>query len=245
MIKLLNGDSFDKFKDVVAEASKIGEVIIVSDPPFNIGYGYKSYHDKMEEDDYYEMLGFFFGDLPSVVIHYPEQLYRLSFQIGKFPEKVCTWVYNSNTAKQHRDIAFFGCKPDFGKVRQPYKDMHDPRNIARMASGKSVGAKIYDWWNVNQVKNKSPNKTAHPCQMPLDVMSNIVGILPYDAVIIDPFMGSGTTGMAVIKMNERQKEAKRSFFGIELDPDYFQIAKRRIEYMKDTGEEITKDKICQ
>ena len=236
MIKLINGDSGELFADL---RLKYKNVIVVSDPPFNIGYGYKKYKDRMKEDEYYEMLAFYFGDQPSVVIHYPEQLYKLAFQIGKFPEEVISWVYNSNNAKQHRDIVFFDCKPDFGQVRQPYKDMRDPRNIERMRSGRATGAKIYDWWNVNQVKNKSPNKSPHPCQMPLEVMTNLIGILPYDATIIDPFMGSGTTGMAVVKMNKEQS-ANRSFVGIELDPDYYKIAVTRINHMAETGEEINK-----
>ena len=68
-----------------------------------------------------------------------------------------------------------------------------------LAKGKT-GAAIYDWWNVNQVKNISKEKTAHPCQMPLKVMTNIVGILPDDGTIIDPFMGSGTTAVACARM---------------------------------------------
>ena len=57
--------------------------------------------------------------------------------------------------------------------------------------------------------------------MPLQVMKNIIGILPEDCVIIDPFMGSGTTGVAC-------KELGRDFIGVELDKDYFDIAYKRI-----------------
>ena len=181
----------------------------------------------MDEDSYFEMLDFFFKEYPSVVIHYPEQLYKLSFQIGKFPEKVISWVYNSNTGKQHRDIAFFDVKPDMSKVRQPYKNLNDKRIKQRIANGCS-GAKLYDWWNINQVKNVSKEKTEHPCQMPLKVMENIIGILPDDCIIVDPFMGSGTTGVAVKTMNEKQG-VDRNFIGIEIDEKYFNIAKNRIE----------------
>lgn len=90
-----------------------------------------------------------------------------------------------------------------------------------------TGAKLYDWWNVNQVKNVSKEKTSHPCQMPLQVMENIIGILPYECTIIDPFMGSGATGVAVINMNKKQG-AKRKFVGIEIDKEYFEVAKNRI-----------------
>ena len=131
-----------------------------------------------------------------------------------------SWVYNSNTAKQHRDIAFYGVSPNFNQVRQPYKNPNDKRIKQRIAEGKT-GAKLYDWWNINQVKNVSKDKTAHPCQMPLEVMKNIIGILPPEATIIDPFMGSGTTGLAC-------KEFGRNFIGIELDEKYFSIAKERL-----------------
>ena len=194
--------------------------IIVSDPPFNIGYKYDKYKDKMNDDDYYTFMGEVFGMCPSVIIHYPESLYKIALQIDMFPERVVSWVYNSNTAKQHRDIAFFGVKPDFNKVRQPYKNPNDKRIQKRIAEGKT-GAKLYDWWNINQVKNVSKVKTNHPCQMPLDVMTNIIGILPDDATIIDPFMGSGTTGVACKKLG-------RDFIGIEMSQDYFDIAKNRI-----------------
>lgn len=58
--------------------------------------------------------------------------------------------------------------------------------------------------------------------MPLKVMENIIGILPNDYVIVDPFMGSGTTGIACKNLN-------RDFIGIEIDTEYYEIAKKRIE----------------
>ena len=202
------------------------KVIFVSDPPFNIGYHYNTYKDNLNEEEYYEVLESIFGEDKCVIIHYPEYLYKFSFQIGKFPEKVISWVYNSNTGKQHRDIAFFGIKPDMKKVKQPYKNPNDKRIKERIENG-SGGGRLYDWWNVNQVKNISKEKTKHPCQMPLEVMKNIIGILPDDCIIIDPFMGSGTTGLAVLEMNKEQG-VQREFIGIEVDEEYYEIAKNRL-----------------
>lgn len=93
------------------------------------------------------------------------------------------------------------------------------------------GGRIYDWWNVNQVKNVSRDKTEHPCQMPQEVMNNIIGILPKyeNIVVIDPFMGSGTIGMAC-------KKYGIDFIGIEMNEKYFEIAKNRLE---GNGEQIT------
>ena len=220
MLEIINGNCLYELPKIIRQYSKDRKLIIVSDPPFNIGYHYNSYNDKMDEEEYYELLGEVFGSLASVVIHYPESLYKLAFQIGDFPEKVVSWVYNSNTAKQHRDIAFFGVKPDFRKVTQPYKNPNDKRIQKRIAEGKT-GCRLYDWWNINQVKNVSKEKVDHPCQMPLEVMTNIIGILPEDAIIIDPFLGSGTTGVACKKLG-------RDFIGIELDEYYCKLARERI-----------------
>lgn len=216
MNRIIQGDCADILPEVL---DVFPSAIIVSDPPFNIGYHYRAYSDSLKDDDYWELMGNVFGMAPSVVIHYPESLHRLSMQLGKIPERVVSWVYNSNTAKQHRDIAFYGITPDFRKVRQPYKNPNDKRIRERIKNGHK-GGRLYDWWNVNQVKNVSKDKTSHPCQMPLKVMTNIIGILP-EAVIIDPFAGSGTTGIAC-------KELGRDFVGIEVDKEYADLARRRI-----------------
>lgn len=224
--EIYNANSLDIFYQIVNKYHN-RNIIVVTDPPFNIGYHYNEYKDNMEEDEYYEMLGFFFQDLPCVIIHYPENLYKIAFQIGKFPTKVVSWVYNSNTKKQHRDVAFFNVQPDFSQVKQPYKNPNDKRIKERIALGYR-GANLYDWWNINQVKNVSKEKTAHPCQMPLEVMKNIIGILPENCLVIDPFMGSGTTGVACMELG-------RDFIGIEINTEYFNIAKERIKQAKENN----------
>ena len=204
---------------ISAEGIDLSKVVVVTDPPFNIGYHYKSYKDRMAQKEYVDMMIGFIKN-PSVIIHYPESLYEMAVMGGVIPCKVVSWIYNSNLPRQHRDIAFFNVKPDFAKVRQPYKNTEDKRIQERIENG-SEGSPLYDWWQINQVKNVSADKEKHPCQMPLTVMENIIGILPDDAVILDPFMGSGTTGVACRNLG-------RDFIGIELDADYFALAQKRI-----------------
>lgn len=220
MIQIINGDCLNELPKIIKTYQQSRNMIIVSDPPFNVKYHYRSYKDNMDEDAYYDFLSSVFNTLPFVIIHYPENIYKLASRIGKVPDKVISWVYNSNTAKQHRDIAFFDVKPDLNKVKQPYKNPNDKRIQKRISEGKT-GCRLYDWWNVNQVKNVSTDKVDHPCQMPLEVMSNIIGILPEDTIIVDPFCGSGTTGLACQKLG-------RDFIGIELDAYYCELAKKRL-----------------
>ena len=62
----------------------------------------------------------------------------------------------------------------------------------------------------------------HPTQKPVALMEWCLGFLPNAQTILDPFMGSGTTLVACAKMG-------RKGVGIELDPEYFDIACRRVE----------------
>lgn len=226
--KIYCADCRNLLPDIIAQ-HKERNIIIVSDPPFNTNYHYNEYSDNLNEQDYLEFMSQIFGiTYSSVIIHYPEMLYKISFSLGRFPERIVSWVYNSNTPRQHRDIAFFGVAPDFNKVRQPYKNPNDKRIQERIANG-ATGAKIYDWWEINQVKNVSDKKRKHPCQMPLEVMENIIGILPDDALIIDPFCGSGTTCVAC-------KNLKRDYIGIEISKDYCEEAITRLNNIQANGQ---------
>lgn len=62
----------------------------------------------------------------------------------------------------------------------------------------------------------------HPTQKPIRLMKWCIDKLAEPSVILDPFMGSGSTGCAAVDM-------QRAFIGIERDPDYFDIACKRIE----------------
>jgi DNA modification methylase len=223
-IELVRGECVEVLKRLELDPLS---TVFVSDPPFNIGYHYKTYKDKIAQENYDEMLRDVFSGRRHVLIHYPEALYRHAIQIQEPPTRVVSWVYNSNTPRQHRDVAFFGVSPDFKKIGQDYKNPNDKRIAKRIAAGKK--ARLYDWWEVNQVKNVNRDKTAHPCQMPLEIMRRVIGVLPDDVTIVDPFMGSGTTGVAAVKSG-------RNFIGIELEDEYFNIASQRLTEALDNEE---------
>lgn len=78
----------------------------------------------------------------------------------------------------------------------------------------------YNIWTIPCEKH---NKTGHPAVFPVKlVQDHILTWSNKGDMILDPFMGSGTTGIAAYRTN-------RNFIGIELDEHYFQIAKDRIE----------------
>ena len=199
----------------------IPDGITITDVPYNQGYHYNSYKDNLKEQEYLDLLSSI--KRPCVVIHYPEETINLLPKVLGKVEQVVTWVYNSNTGKQSRTISWWGCKPDFRKVRQPYKNPTDKRIMKRIAEGKT-GAKLYDWWEINQVKNVSKEKTKHPCQIPEEVIKRIIlTTVEPGQLVIDPFLGSGTTCKVA-------KDLGYDFIGVEMDQEYYDIANNRIFY---------------
>ena len=77
----------------------------------------------------------------------------------------------------------------------------------------------FNYWRMT---NNNPIDLCHPAVMPSQMANDhIVSWTNQGNTILDPFMGSGTTGVACAKLG-------RKFIGIELDPDYFKIACERI-----------------
>lgn len=72
-------------------------------------------------------------------------------------------------------------------------------------------------------EDRNPDgKREHPTQKPESLMSWCIKMAGEPQTILDPFMGSGTTGIACIRTG-------RKFIGIEISPEYFEIAKNRIK----------------
>ena len=72
------------------------------------------------------------------------------------------------------------------------------------------------------INHKDKKKYKHPTIKPLDITEKVIkNSSKENDIILDPFMGSGTTGVACVNTN-------RNFIGIELDENYFNIAKERI-----------------
>ena len=76
-------------------------------------------------------------------------------------------------------------------------------------------------WRFPSFNSSTSERNGHPTQKPLALIRRILSGLPMTQTILDPFMGSGTTGVACV-------ETGRNFIGIEIDADYFKIAQRRI-----------------
>lgn len=89
-------------------------------------------------------------------------------------------------------------------------------------SGNPLGKNPSDVWDVPNVKANHVEKTQHPCQFPVAIPRRLIKALtPDGGVVLDPFMGSGTSCIAALLEN-------RKFIGSEIQKKYFDITKNRI-----------------
>lgn len=106
---------------------------------------------------------------------------------------------------------------EYESLRQEYESLRYTHNLDERHN------------NIWKYKTENQGKY-HECQKPLTVLERIIKTSSNEQdVILDPFMGSGTTGVACQHLN-------RNFIGIELDENYFNIAKERIEKAHETKE---------
>lgn len=93
----------------------------------------------------------------------------------------------------------------------------------------AVRLKRYKWQGMLQENMAKKEERVHPTQKPVPIMEWCIQQAGNPQTILDPFMGSGTTGVAAIQMG-------RKFIGIEREPKYFEIACKRIEQAAAQGQ---------
>ena len=182
---------------------------VVTDPPYGIEFPYESYSDTPENlkqliEALFSVRGIFDR---AVVLCGPSQVhaYPPSDWIG-----AVTWNTTGSFGKfgysQWTPILLYGADlPGFGNINGITKT-----DTYQINGGASVGFQ------------RGKHETLHTCPKPINIMNRMVQrYTATDDVILDPFMGSGTTGVACVKLG-------RKFIGIEIDPGYFEIACKRI-----------------
>lgn len=171
--------------------------LIVTDPPYNIGYKYSGqFIDNMPLDKYQELFEPMKGHRV-VMIHYIENIVRDIVPVLGNPERVAAWTYHSNTgSRSWRAVCWWNCEPDWEKVRVPYRNPEDKRVQELML--RTGGRALPDVWEIEQVKNVSEEKVKeYTNQIPLKVIHQIIETTAQEGdCICDPFCGTGTTLMA-------------------------------------------------
>ena len=250
---LINKDCIsvmDKMKD-----SSVN--LIVTSPPYNVNLGnnkfkkdgYENYDDNLEYHEYLRWMKRVFrccmrvlaedgrlciniGDGKNGKVPTHSDFIKILTDIGFLPLSTIIWdkQTTSNRAAwgsfmsasapsiptQHEYILVFGMS-----------EKRFTKGISTISKEEFVKFTDSIW----QMKPET-KKIGHPAPFPVELPYRLIQLYSYqDDVVLDPFMGSGTTGVACKKTN-------RKFIGIEKEKTYFDIAKKRVE---DAQKDFTPD----
>lgn len=121
-------------------------------------------------------------------------------------------------------------KFDLDAIRIPQKypgKRHYKGDSKGELSGNPLGKNPGDVWEMPNVNANHIEKTNHPCQFPVALAQRFIRALcPIDGIVFDPFMGSGSSGVAA-------EIEKRRFLGAEVFPDYMTLAFERLAAAKE------------
>ena len=160
---------------------------------------------------------------------------------------IWTFGHGLNSTKRfsgrHETILWFtkGAQTIFNlddvRVPQKYPGKRSYRGPNKgQLSGNPLGKNPSDIWDIPNVKAKHVEKTEHPCQFPVAIPSRLIKALTYPgALVLDPFMGSGTTGVAALLENRR-------FVGAELKKEYYDISVNRLKDTANGDVKVREDK---
>lgn len=121
----------------------------------------------------------------------------------------------------------------FYEIRAPHKRCRICGNYLKDYGGKKdqmhpFGALVSDvWTDIHRIRHNL-RRDEHPCHLPIPLLERIV-LMSTDPgdIVLDPFLGTGTTAIAA-------KTLGRHFIGIDIDPQYADIANEKLQKVKET-----------
>jgi site-specific DNA-methyltransferase (adenine-specific) len=221
--------------------------LIIADPPYNLGKDYGNDSDRMESAAYLEWTqAWVDAVLPKLKAggslyvfltwrYSPEVFVMLKQRMTMINEIVwdrrvpsmggSTRRYSS----VHDNIGFFVNARDYyfdlDAVRIPYDAQTKKarsRSIFVGAKWLELGYNPKDVWSVSRLHREHRERADHPTQKPLEIIERMVkASCPPGGLVLDPFMGSGTTAVAA-------RRCGRDFVGFELNADYCKLIDQRL-----------------
>lgn len=247
-MQLLLGDVLDRIKEIEDESVDL----IVTDPPYNLNKNYGNTKDNLLHNDYIEFTRKWVKEAHRVLkkdgtiyifmgMKYISYLYIiLEEELGMKFNSWITWYYTQGIGKKkgfsprHDDILMFNKSDKFkfnlDNVRVPQKYYRSINNMR--------GANPGNVWEFSHIHYCNGNRKKHPTQKPEALFERmILASSDNGDTVLDCFLGSGTSARVCQQLG-------RNFIGIELNEEYMNIAKERLEE-EFTGFDSTDEKMLR
>lgn len=241
--KIIHGDCIDILNSMENESIDM----IFTDPPFNENYKYRNSSFTDQRDDYYIFIDDVLKECKRIlkengsvyIKHSSRQIDIMIPILNKYFKyrNLIIWIANSmahpkfNYDSYYEPIYFY-TKSDEYIFNKRSEFREEPPNYWSTHGVKFVGLLNNLWYDIKRIPGGCIVKKevemegtlkSHPCQMPLHLVERAIKVSSNENdVILDPFVGSGTTQVASEKLN-------RNSIGIEFDKKYCQLTNKRIE----------------
>lgn len=234
-INLYNADCIDimsKIKDDTVD-------LIFTDPPYNLGNFMKERDtnlkkmrenffgsagwDDMDFDEWERSMDVFFKESERIIkkggtmivfmaIIKVESIIKIASKYGFYYKTTGIW-HKTNPMPRNMNLHFVNSTEAW--IYLTYK--------TRTGTYNNEGKLHHDFIETSLTSKKERKYGKHPTQKPEKLVYNLMKILSNeDDIVLDPFMGSGTTGVV-------SKQLNRKFIGIEINKEYFEMANNRIK----------------
>lgn len=204
------------------------------------------YFDKLEEDEYINLMTDVFNECKRVLkpngsiwvniknrfsngILLPP-FWLMNIFNDMFLKNIIIWNFDWGGSTNKRFSSRYEYVFWFTKSKDEYifnlDDTKIPALNYRPDRFKSQMKNPSDVWYIQMVSGNYPERTSHPAQYPEELVDRIVKVASnQDDVVLDPFMGSGTTARVAIDLN-------RKYIGYEINPEYIKICEERLNLPK-------------
>lgn len=223
MIDLKLGDCLEVMKNIPSESVDL----VLTSPPYNLGNTHhtgnkrhKAYEDNLPEKDYQEWQVKVLQECYRVLKETGSLIYNHKNRIKQGVQiSPYEWLFKTDFIIK-QEVVWFNGSQNFDKIR------FYPMTERVYWLAKSPKTKLFNAINHHDLFGKEDWKAVgtrgqHTRAFPEKMVSDFLLCFPKAEIVLDPFMGSGTTGVSCKGLN-------RSFIGIEKNPEYFEIAKERI-----------------
>ena len=228
--------------EVLGKINKPFADLIFADPPFNIGYKYDKYYDKVKKKNYIAWTKEWMDACKKILKpngsfyiaigdDYAANIKIIADELGLFMRNWIIWHYSfgqqmkTKFARSHTHIFYFvNDKKDFVFNDEKVRVISDRQKIYRDKRANPEGKMPDDVWDeYPRLCGTFDERTNFPCQMPESLLARIIRVSSKeDHWVLDPFNGSGTTAVVAHKLN-------RVFTGIEISEEYVKESEKRIK----------------
>lgn len=242
--KIFNEDVFLGIKRIPDSSLDL----IIADPPYCLGKDYGNMSDKLEPKEYLEWskkwISAVIPKLKKTGSFYIFLTWQFSPEIFSFMKKKLFMIneiiwdrrvpsMGGSTRKfssVHDNIGFFVKDKkkyyfNLDPVRIPYDEETKKARTRSIFVGKKwleEGCNPKDVWSNSRIHAQSPEREDHPTQKPVEILKRMVlSSSPNNGLILDPFMGSGSTAATCVLNN-------RDYVGFEINKKYCEIAEKRL-----------------